>query len=121
MEDLIKDTLLSIKEYVPKLISASETVTEYLQTENEFKALKLIVEMTEGIEWVIEALNNIQNLKKIELVDTSVISNQIVEVNQALQSRDFVLTADLFEYEVKVTLEEWLAKVDGFYHDQLEH
>jgi hypothetical protein len=111
MEDIIKETIESIKEYTPKLIDATTQITEYLQTENDFDALQLIIQVSEGIDWLMQAVNHIQNLKGVQIVDTEELASKLKEVNEALEARDFVLTADLFEYEINPLLHAILTKV----------
>ncbi|SDP88737.1 hypothetical protein SAMN05216565_110140 [Litchfieldia salsa] len=111
MNLIINETVSSIKEYLPKVINATDDIAKLLQTDKEWEALNLIVAVTEGIEWCIEAVNKIQDLKGEVYIDTMEISKILMEINEALAVRDFVLTADLFEYELTPVLNTWLTKI----------
>ncbi|WP_335378488.1 hypothetical protein [Bacillus sp. JJ1122] len=111
MKKIINETLQSLKDYIPKLLNANEQITELLQTDNEIEAFNLFLPVIEGLEWVAEALNSMQKLQQIEGFDTSGINNILQEVNKALEIRDFVLIADLFEYEINPILLNWFNKV----------
>ncbi|WP_066055877.1 hypothetical protein [Robertmurraya korlensis] len=112
MEQIVIDTLESLKEYFPKLINGSREIAEYLQEGNEAKALSVMPQLVEGLQWVFEAVMGIQNngfLNDINLLD---LKDNFQEMVEALEIGDHVLLADLLQYEIAPTLEKWVLMVD---------
>ena len=113
MKQLLHDTVESCQKYMPKLIKAIEEVSCQLHSSNESKALARLPQIFEGLQWVLDAIQEIQkfyNILEVNVEDLTVI---LKELEQAIKSRDYVLMADLFEYEIKPVLKKWLDEVNS--------
>lgn len=111
MEVIITETLDTLKEYIPKLVMASENIAENLQGGDHYEAMQQLPHYFEGIEWVVSALKGIGNNGIDFEIDTSSLNEYLIEVEEAIKHQDYILLADLLEYEFTPILKEWLRKV----------
>ena len=112
MEQLVKETMESCREYIPKLIETVSKIALYIQGGNEATGIRLIPPVFEGLLWVIDAVQGIQRHGFLEEIDLPDIIRHLKDLEHALEIRDHVLIADLFEYEIGPALEIWLEKIE---------
>lgn len=103
----LQELLSSFQEYVGKLIDGIEKCIEYFRSQQEHLALPLFADIIEGLQWTIEvAFGTKEVLKQYEIeIDETQINQVFKELLEAVQNQDYVLTADILEYEVL----EWLS------------
>ncbi|UGB30433.1 hypothetical protein [Metabacillus sp. B2-18] len=107
MEKIVFETIQSLKEYLPRMINGCNEIVEYLQEGNEGTALSQMPDFVEGLQWIFAAINGIQNnghLQEIELIS---LKDNFKEVVDSLEMRDYVLLADLLDYEIAPVLKQW--------------
>lgn len=114
MEQLIKETLQSCREYLPKLIAVVANTAGYIQSGNEAEGVCLMPSVFDGLQWVTDAIRGIQQNGFNLEIDLQSITERFKELEGALEIRDYVLIADIFEYEIGPTLEEWLKKIEQY-------
>lgn len=105
---LIYDALNSCTDYIPKLKNAVVIIAEHIQKENKEGALELLPKATEGISWLVGAIAALKKHGLLESINIEEINEHLKELESALKNRDFVLTADLLEYEIAPMLDSWL-------------
>lgn len=108
MEALIVETINSIKDYMPKLIVGCNNTIENLQRGNEAVALQALPGIVEGLEWVLEAISGLKaigQLKEVQLVE---LTKHFQDLVSSLELNDYVLLADILDYEVSPVLNNWL-------------
>jgi hypothetical protein len=113
MESLVEDTLKCSKDYIIKLIEAHEQLAVFFQGNEEGKGLETFKLYVEGIDWLQQALRGVQNINNgiLPSVNVEDINPKLVELEEALLQRDYILLADLLEYEITPIFEGWLIKV----------
>ncbi len=100
------DSLLpSLKQYLPKLIEGIGAMSEHFHSGQYGEGEKLLVQVNEGLEWVMKAYTGIPGF---EIEKIQGINAFLGEIVNALTVKDYVLIADLFEYEIKQALSEIL-------------
>lgn len=114
MEQVIVETLDSLGDYIPRLTRAAEKMAETLQGGDHHDAMQQLPSFIEGIEWVVQALNGLLKNGYYIDVETSSLNGYLIETEQAIQNQDFILLADLLEYEITPILTEWLKKCMPF-------
>lgn len=100
MEELLLETIGSYNEYIGNIPAGAENVTNLLREDKIEEASQEIKNFSEGLLWLIEVKNV---LTKIDIkVDLQIekIQEILEEINEGLVKGDFVLVADMFEYEV---------------------
>ncbi len=95
-----QEILESIREYLPKLISGIESAVDSLRSQEIRKALEIFPLIMEGLDWVIKAFYNISEYIDNSVLDKSRLVDLTKELLEALENEDYVLLADMFEYEV---------------------
>lgn len=112
VEQLVRETIESCVDYMPKLIKAVSEIGEKIQSGNEAAGICLMPPVFEGLQWVIEAILGMQQNGFLHEIDTERLTKQFKELENALEIRDYVLIADLFEYEIGPVLEGWLKTIE---------
>lgn len=112
LKPLIKDTITTIDEYIIKAIPQVNAMAEgFYQQPGEKTWIKLM-DLFEGIQWIIETVVKIDGIKGLdelvtnygiwnEYVQTlSELSGVIIELEAAMVSKDHILIGDLLSYEL---------------------
>ena len=126
LHDVFANNVKNAKEYLEKLIPGFKKAADLFRMENEQEANKYYVQILDGVDWfsqvvmtIIESCgdnNEEQGLGKRQKKLTELIS-QMLEANQ---NQDWVLMADLLEYEMIPFYEEWgetLSRIEGSSND----
>jgi hypothetical protein len=104
------EVLKTAFEYIGKLIDGIHTAVTKYQGGYESEGTKWTVQIADGLNWLIEALTLTADAQ-IEKIDISLLNPYLLEVNEALENTDYVLLADLLNYEILPILEEWETKL----------
>lgn len=115
MLQLVLETLETCEEYVPRLITATKDIAYHLQSGNEAAGIGLLEPVFEGIGWVIDAVHGIQQNRYPLDIQVTEMQEVLKSLEEALEMRDYVLMADLFEYEIAPLLENWLEQIHTSY------
>ncbi|GCD09011.1 hypothetical protein [Clostridium tagluense] len=99
------DTLKTVSEYMVKLINAIEKAVEYFQAGEDRKGCDLIFPITEGIQWMSDALMITKDIHKQDM-GLKNMNEKLTEIVEALENGDFILIGDLFQYELTPILED---------------
>lgn len=102
----VNEVIESYNEYLMKVPTGSLLIANTVREDNKELALQMILEFSEGVSWLVEAtqllsLNNIEVRFEVEK-----IMEFLEEINSGLEIQDYVLVADLFEYEIAPFFEE---------------
>lgn len=116
MLEVVLETLETCEEYIPKLIQATTTIAYHFQSGNEAAGVELLEPVFDGIGWVIEAVNGIQQNRYQLDIQLQDMKELLKLLEEAMEIRDYVQMADLFEYEIAPLLETWLQKVQHARH-----
>lgn len=113
-QDIIEDTLESMKDYLPKLVAASAQIAEDIQT-HQGDWLNTLVDYLEGIGWLTLAIDGIRKLNQrfLEKCDTSLLLPLIDQVSATLEQQDFVSLSDLLQYELQPLLQSYDDELRG--------
>lgn len=106
MEEILFETIQSYNEYIQKVSIGCQKIADDLRENRISEALNQIIDFTEGAKWLSEA--SVLFNKNDVAVDlkTGNIQEYLEEINQGLEIQDYVLIADIFEYEIKPFFEE---------------
>lgn len=99
------DTLKTVSEYMVNLINGIEKAVECFQGGEERKGCELIFPITEGIQWMSDALMVTKDIYKQD-IDLKNINEKLNEILEAFENGDFILIGDLFQYELTPILED---------------
>ncbi len=107
-DHLILETQQTYYEYVENLIEGCQKISDELRTENESEAFKNIGYFAEGIDWMIQVEKAMKNNGFTITSNLNKIRPFLIEINVAMEKKDYVYVADLFEYELQPLFEELL-------------
>lgn len=113
MEPILRETIESLIEYIPKMINGCQNTVENLQGGNEAVAVQLLPDIVEGLEWILQALSGLRDNGKFLNIELSSLTKHFHEMVNALELRDYVLLADLLDYEIVPVLEDWLLIINS--------
>lgn len=116
-DDLIMDALNSVSSYIPQLEEQTVATAELFRGSDLLQAQRSFTEALDGCKWFFDTLVHVRNaasgigrpLYQAErwFGAEKVIMRVIREVSQAYSAGDFVLIADLLEYELTSGLGIW--------------
>ncbi|WP_297417061.1 hypothetical protein [Clostridium sp.] len=99
------DALKTANEYIDNLKLGIEDLVGKINSGQENNAMLLIAEIADGLEWLINVVTLTVELHKGDISIES-LKEKLEEVIEALENEDYVLTGDLFNYEILPILEE---------------
>lgn len=100
MNELIKDIVQSYNEYINNISPGSLQIADYLRKDQVQEALQLILQFSEGMSW-LSSVEELLIKNSIEVVlNVNKINEFLIEINNGLEIQDYVLVADMFEYEI---------------------
>ena len=124
LSDIVDKNIENADAYLIKLIPGIEKSVELFRIGNEQEANKFFVKIVDGIDWFSQVLDIILTAKEISpetvfegksIQDrrTSLVglTQQMVDANK---NQDWVLLADLLEYEILPYYQEWSNLLPGF-------
>lgn len=101
MDKVVFEIMESYNSYLQNLIAGCSEIATKLYSDNIADGLSLILQFSEGASWLIEVNKKLSQLGYINELNHETIQVFLNEINSGLENRDFVLVADLFEYEIK--------------------
>jgi hypothetical protein len=101
-----KEVLNTAYTYMEKLISGINAAVELFRAGNEYDALEYMKYIIEGLQWEIEVLA-LTRSEIVQDLNPDEINGFLTEMVNALENTDYVLLADLMEYEIMPILEKW--------------
>jgi hypothetical protein len=120
---LIDSALASALEFGPRLIQSCLATAETFRTIRLGDAHRSFKEMVEGTQWLVETLVHVRGAASNTgqpigfaerwLEAEIALNHAMKEVADAYAKNDWVLVADLLEYEITGTLEIWMQAIQN--------
>ncbi|MEF9934208.1 hypothetical protein [Clostridium sp.] len=110
LKDRQIEVLHTVYDYIPNLINGIQDAISYVHDRRETEFYRLMPQIIEGIEWVINAVGLTEDIHKesVEIEDINEVLNEIVE---GLENGDSVLIADVLECEMLVRVIKWYESI----------
>ena len=113
MSELVLEVIESYNSYIENVGPGSIKIAEHLRNDEVQDAMQMILQFSEGMSWLVEA-SELLNKNDIKVVlETEKINEFLTEINNGLEMEDFVLVADMFEYEIAPFFEE-CSRIEGY-------
>lgn len=116
-DELIKGALESSEAFIPKIIASCLETAEAFRGVNLAAAHKKFKETVEGCQWLIDTLTHVRGAasnigKPVQTAERwyeaeRETKRNVGEVTEAFAKSDYVLVADLLEYELTATFGIW--------------
>ena len=114
LKDLVATNLSNALDYLEKLIPGFDQAADLFRMGNEQEANKFYIQILDGMDWFSEVINIVMDsefkrsapedtlrLRQAKLTD---LMSQMLEANK---NQDWVLLADILEYEMIPFYKEW--------------
>lgn len=106
MTNIIHETQVSFYDYIERVAEGAQTIADYLREDRIGEAMQLIVQFSEGISWLSQVIVLMQEHRYYIDVEPSKMNEFLIEINDGLERQDYVIVADMFEYEIQPFFEE---------------
>ncbi|WP_042471099.1 hypothetical protein [Bacillus ndiopicus] len=100
MQELIRETMESYNNYIINVKEGALKIADKLRTEDIKGALTLISDFSEGSIWLVDVNKKLMDLGYLVKLEMNVIQEFLIEINEGLENQDYILVADIFEYEI---------------------
>jgi hypothetical protein len=97
----ILEVMESYNGYLNKISEGCISIAEYLRNNNIEEALKLILYFSEGVNWLCEVNEKLRSVGINNPLQIDKIHDFLNEINEGLEIQDYIIVADIFEYEIK--------------------
>ena len=120
LADLLANNLGNAKEYLEKLIPGFQKAADLFRMGNEQEAHKFYLQILDGIDWFSQVVLNIVKSRGNEVEGQSLEGRQerltglMAQMLEANQNQDWVLLADLLEYEMIPFYKDWQETLSRF-------
>lgn len=106
MEQQIIELLDSVHECLAIVIQDSSDIARDFQAGNTGRANTQLIEYIENVTCLVNALDTLgaKQPNIVAKVEINALQNVLVEMEQAMRSQDYVLLADILQYEIKEEL-----------------
>ena len=106
MNILMKETMESYNQYISGLPNGCQAIADLIREDSIQEAVRNILQFSEGMGWIVDANRLLTENGQTVLLQPEKIHEFLDEVNNGLEIQDYVLVADMFEYEIKPFFEE---------------
>lgn len=93
-------------QYIKKVPQGALYIAERFRDENINAALTAVSDFSEGTLWLSEISMLLKKNQVNVVFDVTKINEFLLEINQGLDKQDYLLVADIFEYEIIPFFEE---------------
>ena len=113
LQDLLANNLTNAKDYLVKLIPGFQKAADLFRMGNEQEANQYYLQVLDGIEWFSQVVIIIVSTQKNKSEEKSLEERQkkltdlMSQMLEANQNQDWVLMADLMEYEMIPLYKDW--------------
>ncbi|MBC8284042.1 MAG: hypothetical protein H8E32_09530 [Nitrospinae bacterium] len=118
LKDLVATNLSNALDYLQKLIPGFEQASDLFRTGNEQEANKYYVQILDGMDWFSQVVNIVMQSEgeESEFPDTpgenlqsrqTKLTDLMGQMLEANKNQDWVLLADILEYEMVPFYKEW--------------
>ncbi|MFJ7825290.1 hypothetical protein [Psychrobacillus sp. NPDC096623] len=111
LNEMIQASKESYINYAAKLPAGCQQIANHLREDSVLKAIDMIRQFSEGVAWLNEMNTILQKNNAIIPLEVSKIFEYLEEVNDGLSIQDYVIVADMFEYELQPFFEEHLSAI----------
>lgn len=94
------EVIESYNKYIGKIPQGVIYIANCLREDQLNEALLAIKDFSEGVMWLSESAKLLQKNEVAVELNIENIQEFLIEINTGLEKQDFLLVADLFEYEI---------------------
>jgi len=114
LKDLVATNLSNALGYLEKLIPGFQQASDLFRMGNEQEANKFYIQILDGMDWFSEVVNIVMGSKGKGSESEAILSERqanltdlMSQMLEANKNQDWVLLADILEYEIAPFYKEW--------------
>ncbi|KGR76497.1 hypothetical protein [Ureibacillus sinduriensis] len=112
MNNTIMEVIESYNNYIEKISPGCLQIAEHLRKDEIDESMRMILQFSEGMGWLIHASELLNENNVNVILEVQAINEFLQEINNGLEVMDYVIVADMFEYEIAPFFEQ-VTKVEG--------
>ena len=108
-QEIMYEALNELNSYLARLNKGINDAVEYFRSEKEDEGIKLLIQIIEGLQWSMEVVFKTKPILEeygINL-DEGQLKELFKELISGLENKDYILIADLLEYEILELIRSW--------------
>lgn len=106
MNEIINEVVESYNDYIQNVASGSQIIADTLRKDQIADAMHMILNFSEGMSWLTDASQLLEGNGVAVNLHIEKIHEFLNEINIGLENQDYVLVADMFEYEITPFFEQ---------------
>lgn len=106
MNNLLKETQESYYNYIRSVGDGALFISKIIRTGNISEAYNFIVNLSEGLEWLLKVEGSMKQYNYTILSATEKATGYLNDINEGMKKEDYIFVADLFEYEISPIFRE---------------
>jgi len=120
---LMKEIVVDLKDYLPKLIRACDSIAELLYGEMQQEEWNHFGQLMEGIHWVGESVLAMRThgerydgalpIQPVVVLFVEKLEKQVEELETAMQQNDYTSVGDIIKYELSESFKLLLAQLEA--------
>ncbi|MGY4688923.1 hypothetical protein [Salibacterium sp. K-3] len=103
---IIDETLHSLQTLIPNMIAASKNFADDAKKGKSID-FHVLDELLRAVQWSLEAVEGLQKNNQLLEINVNAVREPLSELEEAMEAQDYILLADLLEYELAAVFEEW--------------
>ena len=111
MNEEVKELFESYQAYLHRVPVGCGNIVEMLRKNFVAEALNDVKDFSEGMMWLLDATALLKSNEVDILFDVFPIIDFLEEINEGLTNQDYLLVADLFEYEIIPFFEKLISEL----------
>jgi len=106
MKEIIIETQDSYYNYISNVSNGCQFISDKIREGNLSIAISSIMDFSEGLSWVLNVERQMEVHQYFIKSATIKVAEFLTQINEAMEHEDYVLIADMFEYEIQPIFEE---------------
>lgn len=96
----------SYNSYITNIITGAHYIATQLRLDGTEKVFVAIKDFSEGVIWLSQVTELLKPYDIDTQLDITKIEEFLIEINNGLEKQDYIIVADMFEYEIAPFFEE---------------
>lgn len=102
----LQELIESYNDYIKKVPTGCQIIADRLREDMIAEAMQGIIDFSEGANWLVQVSDYFQQNGVSVHFETEKIHDYLNEINSGLEIQDYIIVADMFEYEISPFFEE---------------
>ncbi|MDN4606797.1 hypothetical protein [Sporosarcina highlanderae] len=103
----LNELIEAYNEYISKVPKGCQFISDNLREDNILDAMTEISHFAEGANWLSTVCRYFMEKDISDGIDINKVTEYLMEVNRGLELKDYIVVADMFEYEIQPFFERF--------------